>query len=62
MQISIFDILFDFFDILINFSSTAYEILFTPIEILGYQIQLFYLMGGGLFITLFIAWFIKRFI
>lgn len=59
---NIFEILFDFFTIIINFGTKAYEILFTPVEILGEEIQLFYLLGGGAIIVLFVAWFIKRFI
>ena len=62
MDINIFDILFDFFNMVVEFSTQAYEILFTPIDILGNEVQLFYLLGGGFFVALFVAWFIKRFV
>ncbi len=61
-QINIFQILFDFFGVLVEFSVNAYNFLFQEINILGYQFQLFYLLGGGLMSVFLIAWLVKRFI
>ena len=61
-QINIFQILFDFFNVLVEFSVNAYNFLFQKINILGYEFQLFYLLGGGLMSLFLIAWLVKRFI
>lgn len=61
-QINIFQILFDFFNVLVEFSVNAYNFLFQKINILGYEFQLFYLLGGGLMSVFLIAWLVKRFI
>lgn len=61
-QVNIFQILFDFFNVLVEFSVNAYNFLFQKINILGYEFQLFYLLGGGLMTVFLIAWLVKRFI
>lgn len=61
-QVNIFQILFDFFNVLVEFSVNAYNFLFQKINILGYEFQLFYLLGGGLMSVFLIAWLVKRFI
>lgn len=61
-NINIFDILFDFFDVVMDFAINAFEFLFSYIRIFGYDIQLFYVLGGGVFSVLMIAWIVRRFI
>lgn len=62
MNVNIFEVLFDFFDILISFSHNAFTLLFTEINILGYNFQLFYILGGGVLVALMIIWIVRRFI
>lgn len=62
VNVDIFGILFDFFDVLVDFTTNAYNFLFQEINILGYEFQPFYLLGGTLFAVFMIAWLIRRFI
>lgn len=62
VDVNIFDVLFNFFDVVVKFGINAYDFLFQNIRILGYDIQLFYLLGGGAFTILMVAWIIRRFI
>lgn len=61
-EFNIFNVLFDFFQVIVNLSTNAYNFLFQEISVLGLEFQLFYVLGGGLFTVLMVAWLVRRFI
>lgn len=61
-KFNIFNVLFDFFQVIVDLSTNAYNFLFQEINVLGWEFQLFYVLGGGLFAVLMVAWLVRRFI
>ena len=61
MKIDFFGIIFDFWENVISpFITNAYNFLFNEIAIGEYTIVPFYLIGGGLFFVLVVAWMVNK--